>query len=154
MNADHPRHVVAKVNVDQILDLRVRVLRRGTPVAHAHYAEDDDPATVHLAVLDDGAVVATSSWIPRPFPHDAAASAVQLKGMAVDDSLQRTGVGRMLLNAGLEHASSLGAELVWARARDSALPFYDTCGFDTVGDAFMDEITGMSHHLVVIRTPR
>jgi hypothetical protein len=41
-----------------------------------------------------------------------------------------------------------GAGIVWARARDSALKFYEKNGFTTVGDAFLDEATGMSHHLV------
>jgi hypothetical protein len=39
---------------------------------------------------------------------------------------------------------------VWARARDSALRFYQNNGFAVEGDAFMDEATGMSHHLVVM----
>jgi hypothetical protein len=40
---------------------------------------------------------------------------------------------------------------VWARARDSALAFYERNGMTVVGDAFTDEATGMSHHLVVVR---
>lgn len=149
MISESGRDTVTEVNVEQVLDLRVRVLRRGTPVAHAHYAEDDDPSMVHLAVIRDAVVIATSSWIPRPYPPRPHVPAVQLKGMAVDDSLQHSGVGRLLLHVGLDHASSLGARIVWARARDSALGFYEACGFTVEGDAFTDEITGLAHHLVV-----
>jgi hypothetical protein len=39
---------------------------------------------------------------------------------------------------------------VWARARDNALYFYERNGFATVGDQFIDEATGLGHHLVMI----
>jgi len=41
---------------------------------------------------------------------------------------------------------------VWARARDSALYFYERRGFEVHGDGFMDEPTAMPHH-IVLRTP-
>jgi len=76
---------------------------------------------------------------------------LQLKGMAVDDSLQTTGYGRALIDAGLALARERGAEVVWARARDSALGFYEKCGFISVGDGFIDEPTNMPHHIVMKR---
>lgn len=151
MTEDRPRDEVERLEVQHVLDLRVRVLRRGTPVAHANYAEDNDPAAVHLGVIRNGEVIATSTWIPRPFPVDPSRRAIQLKGMAVDSGLQRSGLGRLLIGAGLDHAASMGAELVWARARDSALGFYESCGFDVIGDGFIDDPTAMPHHHVVTR---
>jgi len=41
--------------------------------------------------------------------------------------------------------------VVWARARDSALGFYEKCGFMAMGDGFIDEPTNMPHHIVVTR---
>jgi predicted N-acetyltransferase YhbS len=74
---------------------------------------------------------------------------VQLKGMAVDQDLQSSGIGALLLRHGIEEARRNGAQLVWARARDTALAFYERNGFRVEGDAFMDDATGMSHHMVV-----
>ena len=68
--------------------------------------------------------------------------------MAVDQSLQSTGLGAELLLYGIQLAQRNGAGIVWARARDSALKFYEKNDFTAVGDAFLDEATGMSHHLV------
>jgi len=99
-----------------------------------------------------GQVIATSTWIPRPYPFDEATPptpAVQLKGMAVAKTAQGLGLGAALLASGIEHATSLGAKCVWARARDSALYFYERHGFETVGEQFIDEATGMGHHVVV-----
>jgi len=132
-----------------VLPLRLQVLRDGTPSRDPGYVEDDLVGTVHLGIVRDGRVVATSTWLPRPCPDLADHAAMQLRGMAVDSALQRTGLGRALLHAGYVRARDRGVSVVWARARDAALGFYRAEGFVVVGDAFTDEATGLSHHLVV-----
>lgn len=147
-----PRYTVGTASTQDVLPLRMSVLRDGTPSQDPRYAEDDHDGTVHLVVRDENAViVATSSWLPRPFPPEPDSPAIQLRGMAVDKSLQSRGVGAVLLAAGIEHARTLNASSVWARARDSALVFYERNGMTIVGDAFIDVATGMSHHLVIKR---
>jgi predicted GNAT family N-acyltransferase len=135
--------------LDEITELRVRVLRKNTPVTHADYPEDLLPDVVHLVIRENDSVVATSTWFSKECPEFPGTPAVQLKGMAVDDRLQTTGHGRVLVDAGLLLARDRNAELVWARARDSAIGFYEKCGFRMVGDGFIDEPTGMPHHIVV-----
>ena len=153
---------VIQVPRERILDLRVRVLRKGTPVAHCEYPEDNLPDVVHLAIesnddvtatstpLANHDVIATSTWFMRACPEAPGRPAMQLKGMAVDDAQQGRGLGAALVYEGLALARSRGAELVWARARDSALGFYQSLGFTVVGDGFIDEPTAMPHHIVVI----
>lgn len=155
---------VERCTTAQILPLRLAVLRDGTPSQDANYSEDELPGAVHLAIreqtggtsTDDtftsGVVIATSTWIPRPYPFDQATpptTALQLKGMAVAKAARGQGLGAALLAGGIEHATSLGAKCVWARARDSALYFYERHGFETIGEQFIDEATGMGHHIVV-----
>lgn len=140
---------IVPVPVRDVIALRERVLRRGTPVRDATYPEDHDDGTVHLAVVHDGAIVATSTWLERECPEAPGRPAVQLRGMAVEPELQGTGVGTSLIEAGLSRARSLGATLVWARARDSALGFYTARGFAVAGDGFIDETTGLGHHVVM-----
>lgn len=140
---------VERATFDDIHHLRVRVLRKGTPVAHATYPEDSYDDVVHLAIRLNGDVVATSTWFSKECPESPGVAAVQLKGMAVDDSLQTTGFGRALIDAGISLARERNAEIVWARARDTAVGFYEKCGFAVVGDGFIDEPTAMPHHIVV-----
>ena len=149
--SDPPTAAVTRLGVSDILELRQHVLRRGTPVSHAHYAEDEDPTVVHLGIVQDGRVTATSTWLMRRCPEAPDDAAMQLKGMAVADELQGRGLGRMLLAEGLLLARERGALVVWARARDSALGFYETCGFEIAGPAFIDDATGLSHHVVLRR---
>ncbi len=142
-------HTVRPVALDQIMGLRVRVLRQGTPATHCDYPEDALADVVHLAISRDDRAVATSTWFTKECPERLGVAAVQLKGMAVDQTLQGSGLGSLLVAAGLDLARERGAQLVWARARDSALGFYEALGFDAVGDGFIDEPTGMPHHIVI-----
>lgn len=140
---------IEQVSIEAVLDLRMAVLRDGTPSTNPRYPEDDSPDSMHLAVLIAGEVVATSTWLPRPWALDAVSPATQLRGMAVSKSRQGSGIGGALLHAGIDRAAERGSRYVWARARDTAIYFYERHGFTVVGDQFMDEATGVGHHLVV-----
>ena len=141
---------VRRISLDEAKPVRIDVLRRGTPARDADYDGDDDPRAVHIGAEKNGRIVATSTWLVVPWQGDDTVSAVQLRGMAVLDEMQNTGVGRALIDAGVAHARALGARYVWAKARDSAIYFYERCGFVVVGEQFMEPASGMPHHLVVL----
>ncbi len=135
-------------------DLRRRVLRQGTPTQDVTYAQDDLPGTVHSGAFDDsGTLVGVATWAPEAWPAEPGTRAVRLRGMAVEPSLQGAGVGAGLIVAGLELAWTLGAEVVWATARDAVLGFYERCGFTVVGEGFVDGPTALPHHAVIRRRP-
>jgi len=141
---------VTEVPTAEVLVLRMSVLRDVTPSQDPRYAEDDTEGSTHLGIRENGVLIACSTWLPRPWPLDADAPATQLRGMAVAKHLQSKGLGRILLQSGIDRAMSMGSTFVWARARDNALYFYERNGFATVGDQFIDEATGLGHHLVMI----
>ncbi|MFZ9903334.1 MAG: GNAT family N-acetyltransferase [Ilumatobacteraceae bacterium] len=147
-----PSFIVRRISLDEALPVRLDVLRRGTPARDAAYDGDHESTTVHIgaALLDSHSIVATSTWLVRPWPGDQDPLAVQLRGMAVRDAMQNTGVGRALIDAGIAHARSLGARWVWAKARDSALYFYERCAFSVEGEQFIEPASGVPHHLVVL----
>ena len=106
---------------------------------------------MHLGLVDDdGAVVAISTWIDRPFPDSSPRAAGC--SCAAWPSTRRDrgrGTGAVLVAAGLERAAAQGADVVWANARDTALGFYARHGFAVVGDGFVDPTTGLPHHRIV-----
>lgn len=93
--------------------------------------------------------VAISTWVPRRHPDHPALEGFQLRGMATDPSVRGTGCGALVLHAGLDQARQRGAELVWARARDTALEFYLAHGFVTFGPGYTDLATALPHHDVI-----
>ena len=149
-----PPFVVRRITVQEAMPVRLDVLRRGTPSRDAAYDGDDEASALHIGAEMSGAVIATSTWLMRPWQNDSEALAVQLRGMAVLDSAQNTGVGRALIDAGVAHARGVGARYVWAKARDSALYFYDRCGFSQEGEQFIEPASGVPHHLVVLDLQR
>ena len=131
------------------MQLRVAVLRKSTPATDCNYPEDVYPDIVHFGIIHEGTAIATSSWFMKECPEQPGALSMQLKGMAVADHLQGAGLGALLIDAGLALANERGAAIAWARARDSALGFYERLGFVSTGDGFIDGPTAMPHHTVV-----
>ncbi|MCU1367174.1 MAG: hypothetical protein JWN39_2813 [Ilumatobacteraceae bacterium] len=141
---------VVEITTTDTHALRRAVLRNADPARSVDFPEDDLPGTFHLGVVDSaGRIVATSSWVPKPSTEFPAATAVQLRGMATDASMQGTGVGGLLIEAGAQRCAAAGFDLLWARARDSALAFYAKHACRVVGDGFVDATTGLPHHVVV-----
>jgi len=143
-------YLVEQVPTAEVLVLRMSVLRDGTPSQDPRYADDDAEGSVNLGIRESGILVACSTWLPRPWPLDQSAPATQLRGMAVAKHLQSKGLGCILLDAGISRAKSLDSTYVWARARDNALYFYERNGFKTIGEQFIDDASGLGHHLVML----
>jgi N-acetylglutamate synthase-like GNAT family acetyltransferase len=99
-------------------------------------------------------IVAISTWLAMPSPDvaEAGATGVQLRGMATDPSpaTRGTGVGALLLRAGIDAARELGADHVWANARTAVLGFYTRAGFEIVSDEFISEATDLPHHRILL----
>jgi GNAT superfamily N-acetyltransferase len=142
-------YVVVELTAEQTHPLRLVVLRGDTPSNVVVFAEDAWPGTLHLGVMQGDAIVAVSTWIPRPFNDEPA---VQLRGMASAPHVQGHGVGSLLLESGCTRIASI-APLVWARARDTALGFYLRHGFSVEGQGFIDEQTERPHHVILRRLP-
>ena len=81
-------------------------------------------------------------------PHEPA---VRLRGMAVDDAMQRRGLGRRVLEFAMGRAAMTYAPLttLWCNARLIAVPFYESMGFEIHGERF--EIEGIGPHYVMHR---
>lgn len=132
-----------------LLDLRRRVLRDGRDHPPAAHPGDEREGTVHLAArVDDAAVVGCVSLIREPRSFEGVEVPVQLVLMAVDPSVQGSGVGALLV---AEAQSIIAPDAIWAAARSTALGFYERCGFTVVSDEYI----GRMHlpHYDVVWTP-
>ncbi|HEY3483837.1 MAG TPA: GNAT family N-acetyltransferase [Ilumatobacteraceae bacterium] len=145
-----PELRVIELTAEQTHPLRRRVLRDGTPSDEVRFEGDDLATTLHLGVVAGDEIVAISTWRPKPYPDRPAQAGVQLRGMASAPEVRGSGAATLLLRAGLDRAAAEGAELVWARARDTALGFYAANGFATVGRGYVDLTTGLPHHDIVL----
>jgi GNAT superfamily N-acetyltransferase len=141
---------VRQVPVDLVRPLRHRVLRNGFPEASVHTDGDDDPATVHLAAYAGDEIIGVVTMFPDPFPEEPGRTAARFRWMAIDEARRRSGAGKALLRHVASACHEDGVELMWAHGRDTAQGFYERLGFRVSSNGYVDEITNVSHHYVVI----
>jgi GNAT superfamily N-acetyltransferase len=140
---------VIELTAGQTHPLRRDVLRRGTASRDVAFPEDELPSTLHLGVELDGVVVGVSTWIVNAHPDLPATRGIQLRGMATAPQFQGHGIGGTILETGVERMFATGYEMVWARARDTALDFYERHGFVRRGVGYVDLATQVPHHDIV-----
>ncbi len=127
--------------VDEIIDLRWRVLRDGLPREEAMFPHDDDAECRHaLAVDESGAVICCATMHPEGWHGNEAvpaAPAWRLRGMATDAAWQGKGAGARVLRM-LEEVSQVvrPTGLLWCNARVRAIPFYERAGWVTRSELF------------------
>jgi GNAT superfamily N-acetyltransferase len=135
---------VRVARAEDVFPLRHAVLRPGRPVSASVYATDAD--AVHVGAWDDGTLVGCATVFPDPWPGPPPEpGAWRLRGMAVDPSYQRGGVGRAVLAVAGDAARRAGAPLLWANARSTAVGFYERLGWRVVGPEFETADTGLPH---------
>jgi len=140
---------VERTSHGHLHDLRRRVLRGGDPEARVTEPRDDEPTTWHFAGLLGERVVVSASFYLAPALFDAAMVAYQLRYMATDQDVQGRGYGATVLGFAETRLRDVGAEQLWAHARDSALGFYRSCGWTVVEDsAFLSVETQLPHHVI------
>ena len=89
--------VIRLADLEEILDLRWRILRAGLGRETAIFDGDREPATRHVAAVRDGQVVGCATIVRRSWQGKPG---LQLRGMAVAADLRGSGIGRSLLEAG------------------------------------------------------
>jgi GNAT superfamily N-acetyltransferase len=148
--------VVRRARVEEIFPLRHAVLRPGRPVTASVYAEDQ--GAVHVGAWDDDVLVGCATVFPDPWasgPDDPPEpTAWRLRGMAVDPSRHRAGVGRRVLAEAVGVARGDEAPLLWANARTAALPFYESQGWHVAGPEFVPADTDVLHKPIVLKLLR
>lgn len=140
---------VVEIPAEATHELRRLVLRGGRADADVDFPEDRADGAFHLgARTADGDLVGVATFAPRDSDHRPGRRAYQLRGMAVHESHQGAGVGRHLLDQAAVRLRDVGAEVLWANGRDTALGFYRRWGMEVVGDGFVNA-AGIPHHVVI-----
>ena len=93
----------------------------------------------HLVALSSGSVIGYACLLTGP---DGAG---HVRQVCVHPDLQRTGIGRALMEEVDAEAVRLGLAALWLNARLSAEPFYRSLGYATTSGVFPSGRTGVPH---------
>jgi GNAT superfamily N-acetyltransferase len=139
--------LIRLARVEEILDLRWKILRAGLPREAANFDGDDEPTTHHFAALRDAETIACATFLRRPFENEPG---WQLRGMAVQPDLQGRGVGARLLEFAEQFVLAQGySKLLWCNARVPAERFYEQNGWRIASEPF--DIPHAGPHLKMIK---
>ncbi len=123
---------------DEAVRLRYDILRK--PLGRFFNPEDLAPEynQIHIGCYSrNGELVGYLNLTPLSDKQ------VKMRQVAVAESVQKTGVGRLLVTYAEERARQLGFEWMELHARETAAAFYDRLAYDRVGERF--EEVGIPH---------
>ena len=91
--------------------------------------------TYFVAETDDGAIIAAGGWTREgPQAHAGLAGTGHIRHVVTDHTRTRQGVGRALMTRVLETARDAGLRHLKCQSTLTAVPFYEACGFQVVGE--------------------
>jgi GNAT superfamily N-acetyltransferase len=120
--------------VEEVIDLRHVVLRRGLPREAAVFDRDADPGSRHYAAVTSGRVVCCATFHASEWEGEPA---WQLRGMATAPDVRGRGIGHALMafvETDLKAASAV--RQLWCNARVPAAGFYRSLGWVVCSDLF------------------
>jgi GNAT superfamily N-acetyltransferase len=127
--------------------LRHKVLRPHQTLEDCDFPNDRNPDSFHLAAMKDERILCIGSFYRETNADLKGWKQYRLRGMATEPELQGQGIGARLIHFALDHLRAQNADLLWCNARENAMPFYRTIGFETHGDAF--DIPGSGPHYLL-----
>ena len=123
---------------DQTVQLRDKILRKPLGLAFSEAQLAEEFADFHLAAFSNdwtlrGCLVLT----PK------GDKTLKMRQVAVDEAVQKLGIGRQLVEASEAFARRNGFNLMELNARNTAVPFYEKLNYAVVGEPF--EEIGITH---------
>lgn len=135
--------------VNDLIELRHKVLRQGKPVSTCFFKGDNDDGTFHFGAYEDKNIIGCVSLMKKTHPEFHQNETYQLRGMAVLSDYRQKGIGKQLLDFATDHLLKKNINLVWCNVRTSALSFYQKNHFFTKGSEF--NIPDVGPHILMYK---
>ena len=122
-------------NVDEILELRHKILRNGFPIHEVMFDEDNIHTTRHYAFFNETAKAIACLTLMKADWEDK--SIWRLRAMAVEENFQGNGLGIALLEHALNDLENKNLmDDIWLHARTTSESFYEKFNFQRASDIF------------------
>lgn len=139
--------------VEEILDLRHRILRPGLPIETASFPGDEELFSQHFGAWyeNNGSKVVIGCATVMLNEYEGR-TAWQLRGMATDDAYRGLGVGRKVLafTEIVVRDCLQQVDLMWCNAREVAISFYEKNGWHCTSDLFDIPTAGPHRKMVKV----
>lgn len=115
--------------------VRHPVLRKGRPLEDVYMEADNMPTTFHLGMYHKEHIVGVASFMEDSF-KDFTGKQFRLRGMAVLPEYRKKGLAELLLKKGEQLLKEKQCTLLWFNAREVAVNFYKSIGYEIVSGIF------------------
>lgn len=130
----------------QVYDLREEILRKPIGLSLSDEDLSADGKDDIIIAEQDGEVL---GCIMLKKTDDA--QVIKFRQMVVKQNLQRSGVGKIIMNAAEQHSWQNGYNTITLHARTSAEEFYKRLGYTTTSDVFTE--VGIPHVVMEKQKP-
>lgn len=116
----------------QAVELRRAVLREPLGLTFSDQELDAEDDQYHLVLLDGGKVLGCLSlFMVNPYK-------LKMRQVAVRSDCQGQGIGKALVRFSEDWGRENGSREMFLHARDTAVPFYLSLGYEVVGEGFQE----------------
>jgi predicted GNAT family N-acyltransferase len=122
---------------DQMIELRKSVLRKPLGLTYSTEDLERDKNDLLIGAFEEDDILACCILTQKE------PGTFQLRQMAVDQKMQRNGVGAAIMHFAENLAKDAGGKEVMMHARKTAMGFYEKLGYAAVGDEFSE--VGIPH---------
>lgn len=123
---------------EQMVALRMEILRRPLGLSFTAEQLDREKNDILVGAVEHQQLIGCCVLTP----HDPAT--IQLRQMAVRQDIQQKSIGRSIITFAEETARAKGYKTMMMHARNTALGFYEKCGYRVKGDEFTE--VSIPHH--------
>ncbi len=116
----------------QMVDLRYRVLRQPLGLEFTQEELDKEVHDLLIAAFEDGNILGCCIL------SSVNKEVLRLRQMAVQQKVQRKGIGASIINFSENLARDRGYKKMMMHARQTAIGFYEKFDFTTTGDEFLE----------------
>jgi len=123
-----------------MLSLRDEILRKPLGLSISTEDLDKEKEDILIAAFDDDVILGCCLLTQTSY------DTVKLRQMAVRNNLQGKGIGQAIMNFAETLARDKGYKKLTMHARDTAIGFYERCGYKVKGDQFIE--VSVPHHVM------
>ena len=123
-----------------MVNLRDEILRRPLGLCFTKEDLEKEKDDILIAAFDDDVILGCCLL------SQTCADTVRLRQMAVKNNLQGKGIGQAIMNFAETLARDKGYKKLTMHARDTAIGFYERCGYKIEGEQFME--VSVPHHVM------
>ena len=142
-------NMIKEITTQETFLVRNLVLRPGKRIETCFFDGDNLEQTKHFGYFDNVNIVGVVSVYKNKNVIFKFPNQYQIRGMAILEEFQGTGLGKLLVKHCEDYLISNKANLIWFNARETAVPFYEKLGYTKNGSPFL--ITDVGIHFLMFK---